>query len=138
MLFVLFTQKNVEKRGNCVSKGSFRPKNVRNIFSLIFVLKKDTICAWKERPAGKQFRHDASNRPNVDSLIVMHPIEHYFRRTIPSTDIYFNSIVFYRIMEKKILPRCNISRHFVLCRSCQTKIQYFQFAIFVHGNIAGL
>lgn len=138
MLFVLFTQKTEKREEIVLVKEVSDQKNVRNIFSLIFVLKKDTICAWKERPAGKQFSHDASNRPNVDSLIVMHPIEHYFRRTIPSTDIYFNSIVFYRIMKKQILPRCNISRHFIFCRSCQTKIQYFQFAIFVHGNIAGL
>lgn len=80
-------------------------------------VQKDTIGARKERPAGQQLRHDAAHRPNVDGLIVVHPVEHDFGRPIPTGR--------------------HIAGHLRFGGSRQTEIEDLQFAVLVHRNVRG-
>ena len=44
----------------------------------------NVIHPREEGRGGKEFRHYATNRPDVNSLIVMHPIQHNFWSAVPS------------------------------------------------------
>lgn len=77
--------------------------------------KKDTVRAGEQCPAGQQLRHDAADRPNVHRLVVVHPVEHNFGRPVPAGR--------------------DVAGHLVLGRAGQPKVQYFQLAVLVHGNV---